>query len=62
METEDTEGATTRGKYKWYFSSGVDPKDVEKRDKLRQNGRRNKAVGTRSEWKLVWANSRKLAE
>ena len=40
----DTEGEATRGKYEWYFSSGIDPEDVEKRDKLRQAGKENKAI------------------
>ena len=44
QEKVETEGEATRGKYEWYFSSGIDPEDVEKRDKLRQAGKKNKAI------------------
>ena len=29
-ERTNPEGETTRGKYKWYFSSGIKPEDVQK--------------------------------
>ena len=44
QEKVDTKGETTRGKYKWYFRSGVHPKDVEKRDELREAGKKNEAI------------------
>ena len=35
-ERINTEGETTRGKYKWYFSSGIKPEDVQKSAKMKR--------------------------
>ena len=41
MEKENLEGTRRGGQWKWYFSTGIDPKAVTELQKAREEGKRN---------------------